>query len=156
MRYTLSDSFIARQGAITRWKCFFVGVAALVVAVVAQQQSLPYASAVGVAAMVAAAGVSVRLWILQCRIAKRARNVWLELTETTLVYGYETGETQIYLDSIKSTDLAAQAWPVLTLTLKDGSYIALQGFGSIEEIAASIKQFVPPNMSLQRTAFGGR
>ena len=145
MRYTLSNSYVAQQSVIARWKYFFVGLVALVITVVAQQQYFPYASVVGVAAVVSAAVASSLLWTQQRRAAKRASFVWIELTENALIYGYETGQTQIYLNSIKSAVLTVQAWPVLKLTLKDGSHIGFQGFGGIEEVATAIKQALTPN-----------
>ena len=95
--------------------------------------------------MVSAAVASSLLWTQQRRAAKSASFVWIELTENALIYGYETGQTQIYLNSIKSAVLTVQAWPVLTLTLKDGSHIGFQGFGGIEEVAKAIKQALTPN-----------
>jgi hypothetical protein len=150
MRYTLSESYFARQRAIVRWKYFFVSVLALFIAVVAQQQYFPYASAVGVAAILSAAVACYLLWTQQRRAAKKASLTWLELTENALVYGYETGQTQIYLKSIKSAVLGMQAWPVLTLTLKDGSHISLQGFGGIEKVEIAISQALMSNQALKR------
>jgi hypothetical protein len=154
MRYKLSDNYIARYSVLVRWKWFFIGVASLIITVVAHQQYFLYASVFGFATVVFAGVASFLLWTQLRRTTQKAGCVWFELSENSLIYGYEAGQTQIYLNNIKRVDLSEQAWPVLTLTLMDGSRIGFQGIEGIEQFTTAIKQACLTDTLFSRSTFG--